>query len=142
MKMKRLWLLTASVGLFLTACGPGESGTEESSSNSEATNGGEKQTLVVWEDIEKSAGIEEAVAAFEAEHNVEVEVIEKAYAAQIEDLRLDGPAGTGPDVLTMPGDQIGTAVLEGLVAPLSTSEEVQSIFTDVALQSQVVDGTL
>lgn len=141
MKKKRLWLLTASIGLLLTACGPGESVTEESTDNSEATNG-EKQTLVVWEDIEKSAGIEEAVAAFEAEHNVEVEVIEKAYAAQIEDLRLDGPAGTGPDVLTMPGDQIGTAVLEGLVAPLSTSEEVQSIFTDVALQSQVVDGTL
>ena len=135
------WLLAASAGLLLAACGPGESAAEESAVDT-GNETGERQTLVVWEDIEKSEGIEEAVAAFEKEHDVDVEVVEKAYASQIEDLRLDGPGGTGPDVLTMPGDQIGTAVVEGLLAPLSITDDVQSIYTDVAMDSQKVDGTV
>lgn len=135
------WLLAASAGLLLAACGPGESTTEESVADT-GNESDERQTLLVWEDIEKSNGIEEAIAAFEEEYNVDVEVVEKAYASQIEDLRLDGPGGTGPDVLTMPGDQIGTAVVEGLLAPLSTTEEVQGIYTDVAMNSQKVDGTV
>lgn len=135
------WLLAASAGLLLAACGPGESSTEESTVDT-GNGTGERQTLLVWEDIEKSEGIEEAIAAFEKEHDVDVEVVEKAYASQIEDLRLDGPGGTGPDVLTMPGDQIGTAVVEGLLAPLSSTDEVQSIYTDVAMNSQKVDGTV
>lgn len=141
MKKSYKWMMAATASLLLVACGPGESSTEESTADG-GTDSGERQTLLVWEDIEKSNGIEEAVAAFEAEHNVDVEVVEKAYASQIEDLRLDGPAGTGPDVLTMPGDQIGTAVVEGLVAPLTTSEDIQSIYTDVAINSQKVEGTL
>jgi arabinogalactan oligomer / maltooligosaccharide transport system substrate-binding protein len=55
-------------------------------------------------------------------------------------LRLDGPAGTGPDVFTMPGDQIGTAVTEGLVKELNVGKDIQSIYTDVAMQSQIVNG--
>lgn len=75
--------------------------------------------MVVWEDIDKSVGIEEAIAEFESEYGVTVEVTEKAYGGQLEDLRLDGPAGTGPDVFTIPGDQVGTAVVEGLLKELT-----------------------
>ena len=75
----------------------------------------EEYDLVVWEDVYKSNGITAAVEQFEAEHGVNILVIEKTYAQQLEDLRLDGPAGSGPDVFTMPADQIGTAVVEGLV---------------------------
>src|SRR5699024_11883618 len=57
----------------------------------------------------------------------------------IEKLRLDGPAGTGPDVLTMPNDQIGTAVVEGLLQELNVDEEVTSTYTEVAMDSQIVD---
>src|SRR5699024_6207041 len=56
----------------------------------------------------------------------------------IEKLRLDGPAGTGPDVLTMPNDQIGTAVVEGLLQELHVDEEVTSTYTEVAMDSQIV----
>lgn len=73
----------------------------------------EEYDLVVWEDVYKSNGITAAVEQFEAEHGVNILVIEKTYAQQLEDLRLDGPAGSGPDVFTMPADQIGTAVVEG-----------------------------
>ncbi|WP_394185353.1 sugar ABC transporter substrate-binding protein [Metabacillus halosaccharovorans] len=129
---------TIALSLALVACGPQESSEEGSGSNEAKTN--KEYDLLVWEDIEKAGGIEDAVAKFEEEHDVTVKVVEKAYAQQIEDLRLDGPAGTGPDVLTMPGDQIGTAVTEGLIKELDVPEDVQSIYTEVAMQSQKVDN--
>jgi arabinogalactan oligomer/maltooligosaccharide transport system substrate-binding protein len=58
--------------------------------------------LLVWEDIKKSNGIADAIKAFEAKYNVKVKVQEMPYAQQIEKLRLDGPAGIGPDVLVLP----------------------------------------
>ncbi|OGX79610.1 cyclodextrin-binding protein [Exiguobacterium sp. SH31] len=117
----------------LVACGPGE---ETSGESTEAAS----NELIVWEDVEKGEGIKEAVERFEKENDIKVKVIEKTYAQQIEDLRLDGPAGTGPDVLTMPGDQIGTAVTEGLIKEIALTSDEQSIYTDVAIQSQIVDG--
>lgn len=98
-------------------------------------------TLVLWEDVDKSIGTEEAIAAFEEEHGVTVEVEERLYGDNIEDLRLDGPGGTGPDVFAMPHDSIGTAVTEGLILPLETvDEELQDIYTEQAMFSQMIDG--
>ncbi|MEG7379273.1 extracellular solute-binding protein [Bacillus subtilis] len=127
-------MLCAAVSLSLAACGPKESGSTKSSSKG--------SELVMWEDKEKSIGIKGAVAAFEKEYEVKVRVVEKPYAQQIEDLRMDGPAGTGPDVLTMPGDQIGTAVTEGLLKELHVEKDVQSLYTDTSIQSQMVDQNL
>ncbi|MGN7374611.1 sugar ABC transporter substrate-binding protein [Bacillus halotolerans] len=124
-------MLCAAVSLSLAACGPQESSSEKTSSKG--------SELVVWEDKEKSIGIKDAVAEFEKEHDVKVKVVEKPYAQQIEDLRMDGPAGTGPDVLTMPGDQIGTAVTEGLIKELHVEKDVQSLYTDASIQSQMID---
>lgn len=137
MKMAKKYsalMICVAVSLSLAACGPKESSSAKSSSK-----GAE---LVVWEDKEKSIGITDAVAAFEKEHDVKVKVVEKPYAKQIEDLRMDGPAGTGPDVLTMPGDQIGTAVTEGLLKELHVEKNVQSLYTDASIQSQMVDQKL
>ncbi|MBV7319227.1 sugar ABC transporter substrate-binding protein [Bacillus halotolerans] len=127
-------MLCAAVSLSLAACGPQESSSEKTSSKG--------SELVVWEDKEKSIGIKDAVAEFEKEHDVKVKVVEKPYAQQIEDLRMDGPAGTGPDLLTMPGDQIGTAVTEGLIKELNVEKDVQSLYTDASIQSQMVDQKL
>lgn len=127
-----------ALSLALVACGPQES--NEESSEEEKASGNKEYDLLVWEDKEKAIGIEDAVAQFEEDHDVTIKVVEKAYAQQIEDLRLDGPAGTGPDVFTMPGDQVGTAVTEGLLKELSVDEDIQSIYTESAMQSQIVDG--
>lgn len=102
----------------------------------------EEYDLVVWEDVYKSNGITAAVEQFEAEHGVNILVIEKTYAQQLEDLRLDGPAGSGPDVFTMPADQIGTAVVEGLVKEVNADDNVKASFTESSIQSQIVDGKL
>lgn len=136
-KKKMFGLLSGvALTLVLTACGPGESESEDT----EQSSGEETTTLVVWEDIDKSNGIEKAVAEFEEMHNVTIDLIEKPYANQIEDLRLDGPGGTGPDVLTMAGDQIGTAVTEGLLSELQVGEDIQGLYSDASMQSQMVEG--
>lgn len=126
-----------AISLSLAACGPQESGEGTSGTGAAEEQGRE---LIIWEDIEKTDGIQDAVAQFEEENDVTITIVEKPYAQQIEDLRLDGPGGTGPDVLTMAGDQIGTAVIEGLVKEVAVGEDVQSIYTDAAMQSQLVDG--
>ncbi|UOE94063.1 extracellular solute-binding protein [Alkalihalobacillus sp. LMS39] len=142
-KYKKYFGILGAIALSvsLAACGPQESGSE-GTEQKEAPKNNNEYDLLIWEDIEKADGIRDAVAKFEEEHDVTVRIVEKAYAQQIEDLRLDGPAGTGPDVLTMPGDQIGTAVTEGLLKELSVGEDVQSIFTEVAMESQTVNGSV
>ena len=130
------FLLLSTLTLGLAACGPGE----ETSSGKPSKADKKEYDLLVWEDQDKKSGIEEAVKQFEEEHDVKIKVVEKAYAGQIEDLRLDGPAGTGPDVITIPADQIGTAVTEGLLAKLDVTDEVKSIYTESAMQSQIVEG--
>ncbi|WP_336882723.1 sugar ABC transporter substrate-binding protein [Priestia koreensis] len=127
-----------ALSLSLTACGPKDDGKVNSVSKEDSKN----KTLLVWEDQQKSSGIKEAIAQFEKEHHVKVNVMEKPYAKQIEGLRLDGPAGTGPDVLTMPGDQIGTAITEGLIKKLDVGDDIQSLYTDVAMDAEKVDGSV
>lgn len=139
--MKKHWIkaltLAATAGVFMTVagCGPSSSSDGASSSSSKKSS-----TLLVWEDKDKGSGIKAAAAAFGKENNVKVKIVEKEYAGQLEKLRLDGPAGTGPDVITIPGDQIGTAVTEGLLKPLTVSKATQKLYTDSAMESQIVKG--
>ena len=139
MKKSSLVFLTLGAALLtMSGCGPkGDSASEGSDKAKEGD-----VELLVWEDQAKSDGIKDAIAVFEKENNVKIKLVEKAYAGQIEDLRLDGPAGTGADVITIPSDQIGTAVTEGLLKELDVADSTKEIFTDVALDSQMVDGKI
>ncbi|PWC19037.1 extracellular solute-binding protein [Brenneria corticis] len=101
-----------------------------------------EQELLVWEDIKKSQGIADAIKAFETQNNVKIKVLESPYAQQIEKLRLDGPAGIGPDVFVMPHDQIGTAVVQGLIAELKLDPAYIAGFTKPALDAQTYNGKL
>jgi len=127
--------LTLSVSLI--GCGPQSS---DKNAATDSGNSSKPKQLLVWADQKKSDGIKDAIEQFEKEHNVKIKVVEKPYAKQIDSLRLDGPAGTGPDVLTMPGDQIGTAVTEGLIRPLNVGEDVTSLYTDAAVGAETVNG--
>lgn len=134
--MKKPVLLAAvgTLGLLLAACGPSNS---SKSGDSSATK---TKSLLVWADKDKSAGIKSAVKEFEKKNNLKIKIVEKTYADQLESLRLDGPAGSGPDVITLPSDQIGTATTEGLLKPLTVSKTAQKQYTDAAMDSQIVDG--
>ncbi len=61
---------------------------------------------------------------------------------QVKKLRLDGPAGTGPDVVTLPHDQIGNAVTEGLLSEVKADDAVKSKFTDSSIEAQTYNGKL
>ncbi len=96
--------------------------------------------LNVWEDIKKSAGIKTAVSDFEKQYNVKVNLQEMPYAQQLEKLRLDGPAGIGPDVLVIPNDQLGGAVVQGLLSPLSVVQAKQDAFTPASINAFRMDN--
>ena len=98
--------------------------------------------LNVWEDIKKSAGIKDAISDFEKQYNVKVNVQEMPYAQQLEKLRLDGPAGIGPDVLVIPNDQLGGAVVQGLLSPLDLSAEKADAFTPSSINAFRMDNVL
>ncbi|MBO9128678.1 extracellular solute-binding protein [Bacillus sp. 165] len=139
-KAKALSLLTVpalAIGV-LSACGPKDTGKDEG-----AKNTAEKQnTLLVWEDKDKSAGLEDAVKSFEEKYDVKVTVKEMQMTDQVKQLRLDGPAGTGPDVITLPHDQIGGAVTEGLLAEVKVDDSVLDKFTDSSVAAERFDGKL
>ncbi|HWJ77229.1 MAG TPA: extracellular solute-binding protein [Niallia sp.] len=137
--MKKRWttlLLSSSLALALAGCGP----SDETTSDTDSKKNKNDYDLLVWEDQSKSDGIAEAIKKFEEEKDVKIKIEEKAYADQLEDLRLDGPAGTGADVVTIPADQIGTAVTEGILKEISVDDSVKSLYTESAMDSQIVDG--
>ncbi len=131
-------ILCGALVVGMTGCGPSDSKGDASASSGKNSNS--DYDLLVWEDQSKSGGIGEAIKKFEEEKDVKIKVVEKTYANQIEDLRLDGPAGTGADVITIPGDQIGTAVTSGLLKELDIDDATKEIYTDSAMESQIVNG--
>lgn len=100
------------------------------------------QQLNVWEDIKKSSGIKDAVSNFEKQYDVKVNVQEMPYAQQLEKLRLDGPAGIGPDVLVIPNDQLGGAVVQGLLTPLNMAAGATEQYTPASINAFKMDNVL
>ncbi len=100
------------------------------------------QQLNAWEDIKKSSGIKDAVSDFEKQYDVKVNVQEMPYAQQLEKLRLDGPAGIGPDVLVIPNDQLGGAVVQGLLTPLNMAAGATEQYTPASINAFKMDNVL
>lgn len=73
---------------------------------------------------------------------MKVNLQEMPYAQQLEKLRLDGPAGIGPDVLVIPNDQLGGAVVQGLLSPLSVDQAKQDAFTPASINAFRMDNAL
>lgn len=143
---KWLILLISFVLVALTACAPER---EEEKPNDNTSNGGDSaeaekpEKLVVWEDKDKGVGLDAAIASFEEEYGIKVEYREMDMATEIrEQMRLDGPTGAGPDVITLPHDQIGQVVTEGLIAPIEVDQSVIDIYTESSIESQTYDGKL
>ncbi|WLD94860.1 extracellular solute-binding protein [Alkalihalobacillus sp. AL-G] len=135
--------MTASLAVgLLAACGPQDSeGTEDTTKKDSSNDKPEK--LIVWEDKEKGIALEPAIKSFEEKYGIKVEYKELGMADEIrEQLPLDAPAGTGPDILTLPHDQIGAMATQGLLAPLEVSEDVINTFTESSIQAQTFNGEL
>jgi arabinogalactan oligomer/maltooligosaccharide transport system substrate-binding protein len=136
----------------LAACGPQEdtSGNDKETTQDTTDNEANKDTeatkpekLVIWEDKEKGVGLEAAIKSFEEEFGIKVEYKELDMATTMrEQFRLDAPAGTGPDILTLPHDQIGQLATEGLLAPLDVDSSVIDIYTESSIQAETFNGEL
>lgn len=134
-----LMVLMLVIGV-LVACGPDR---EKEAGSKEDTNTDKPEKLVIWEDTDKGPGLEPAIKAFEKEHGIKVEYKEMGMADKIrEQIRLDGPAGKGPDVITLPHDQIGQLAIEGVLAELKVDQSVIDTFTESSVQAQTYDGKL
>ncbi|TLS37864.1 extracellular solute-binding protein [Pseudalkalibacillus caeni] len=153
--MKRFFALFLTLVLaigVLGACGPDNSasnsggnneGKNEGDKSGEATDAEKPDKLVVWEDKEKGVALEPAIKSFEEKYGIKVEYKELGMADEIRDqIRLDGPAGTGPDVLTLPHDQIGQVATEGLIAPIKVEDSVVDKFSESSIQAQTFNGEL
>ncbi|TKD71945.1 extracellular solute-binding protein [Pseudalkalibacillus hwajinpoensis] len=147
--MKRFFALFLTLVLaigVLAACGPQNNQSSSNSnegSSSEGDDANKPEKLVVWEDTDKGIALEPAIASFEEEYGIKVEFKELGMADKIrEQIRLDGPAGTGPDVITLPHDQIGQAAVEGLISPIEVEQSVVDTFTESSIQAQNYEGKL
>ncbi|MCL6570666.1 MAG: extracellular solute-binding protein [Bacillus sp. (in: Bacteria)] len=126
----------------LGACGPKRDDTSSKDTGKEETKA-KPDKLVVWEDKDKSGWLEKVAADFEKENGVKIEIKEVEMATKMRDqLRLDGPAGTGPDIVTLPHDQIGQVVTEGLLAELKVDSKVTDSFSKPSIDAQSYDGKL
>ena len=151
--MKKNWLvmlLVLFVAMIVAACAPDreESATptdEGTDTETEQAATEEKpEKLVIWEDIDKSEGwLEEAIASFEEEHGIAVEFKELNMAEAIrEQLTLDGPAGNAPDVVTLPHDQIGQVVTQGLIQEISVEDDILARYSESSVDAQMFNGAL
>ena len=98
--------------------------------------------LTVWEDLQKSKGIEKAAVDFEKQTGIKVNVVEMRYTLQLEKIRLDGPAGIGADIMLIPNDQLGSAVVQGLIKPIDTNLTKTSDYLDQSIEAFTQDGKL
>ncbi|WML49602.1 extracellular solute-binding protein [Neobacillus sp. PS3-34] len=125
----------------LAACGPKKEDTSSKDNGKKAEAKPEK--LVVWEDKDKSGWLKKVAADFEKKNGIKIEFKEVEMATKMRDqLRLDGPAGTGPDIVTLPHDQIGQVATEGLIAELKVDSSVTDTFSKPSIDAETYDGKL
>ncbi|VXB25931.1 polygalactose / cyclodextrin-binding lipoprotein [Bacillus sp. 349Y] len=142
-KVVSLFMVLLLVAGVLAACGPNREEGASGDGDKKAENKDKPEKLVVWEDEKKSGWLDEVGKKFTEETGIELEVKEVEMASKMkEQLRLDGPAGTGPDVVTFPHDQIGELALAGHIAPLEVSDDVKKRFTESSILAESYDGKL
>ena len=102
------------------------------------------EKLVLWEVAEQAESARKLAALFTAQYGIAVEVVEVPNLEQRNQLALDGPAGIAADVVTWPHDQIGPAVLAGVIQPISEWLErgVKENFFESALNAMTFEGEL
>lgn len=132
---------------IIAACGPADEPVQndsesESGNDATATETEKPEKLIVWEDQDKGAALEDAAEKFTEEYGIEIEYVEYNITEIEENLALDGNTETAPDVVTMPHDRVGTTVVKGYISPLEVSDEVVKQYTESSVESLQYEGEL
>jgi arabinogalactan oligomer/maltooligosaccharide transport system substrate-binding protein len=101
------------------------------------------ETLLVWEDINKGHGIEQAIADFEKANNVKVTMEQSDYVqhlAQYQE-RVDN-GGAIPDVLMLPGDRLGGAAKNEQIIPLDFMESDRGKYLSNSVDAFTYNGKI
>jgi arabinogalactan oligomer / maltooligosaccharide transport system substrate-binding protein len=142
-KALSIFMLFVLVLGVLSACGPDREKTGSKDTDKKGEETAKPEKLVIWEDKDKSGWLEKVAADFEKEHGIKIEYKEVEMASKMqEQFRLDAPAGTGPDILTLPHDQIGQIATEGLITELKVDKSVTDKFSPSSIDAQSYDGKL
>ena len=144
--MKSNWKKLSFLGISalslvaLAACGGGsDNGTGSTDAASSGDNGGDK-TLTVSVGLDYVDYVNEVKAAFEEEHGVSIEVVEKDMFEQSDAMPLDGPAGLGPDVTMTPFDRVGQGGAQGYYAEMTLPDDGR--FTEIDQRQVTLEGTV
>ena len=99
-----------------------------------------KDTLLVWEDVDRSFSIKSAVDAFEYEYDCNVVIKEVPMPAQREQLLKQGPQGNGPDIVILAADMVGLGVKNGCLAPVDFMQVDANNYLPNSVSSMMHDG--
>lgn len=99
-----------------------------------------KNTLLVWEDVDRSFSIKSAVDAFEYEYDCNVDIKEVPMPAQREQLLKQGPQGNGPDIVILAADMVGLGVKNGCLAPVDFMQVDANNYLPNSVSSMMHDG--
>jgi maltose-binding protein MalE len=95
--------------------------------------------LVIWTDDTRQPVIEEIAGPFADENGIIIAVQELEFGQIRDQLTLNAPNGTGPDIIIGAHDWLGELVANGVVAPLDISA-VADGFSPVAVQAFTYEG--
>lgn len=91
--------------------------------------------ITVWEDTQVPESVKKAAEDFYKLTGTKVKFETGNYIYSLEKLRLDGPAGEGPDIVLIPNDQIGQAVKEGMIIPVDFEEDEEIQYLPLAKEA-------
>lgn len=98
-------------------------------------------TLTIWADTQRSKPLTALAKDFTAKYNVPVRVQEVGFGDIRNNLKIAGPAGTGPDILIGAHDWLGELVSNGLLSSIDLGDKTKS-FDPVGLKAFTYDGKL
>ena len=151
MKLALLFTLMLMLTLFV-ACGPDDeedssTDTDNTSESTDTETEGETasdkpEKLIVWEDQDKGAALEDAAKKFTEEYGIEIEFVEYNITKMQENMALDGNTENAPDVVTMSHDGVGPSVVKGYISPIEVSDDVLGQFTESSVEAFMYEGQL
>ena len=137
---KNKWIASSLIVLALAGC----NNQEESPSvnQTKAANTHSSQKIIVWTDEGESDALESSIELFEGQYGVKVEVDEVPISEQFSRLREAKGTTSMPDIITMPHDQIGEALVEKFIQPLSLTDDVKNRYLASSIDGLTYNGEL